>query len=253
LGDQNADGVVDGNDFIAWQRQSPPAAATLAAIRTNFGQVNPDYRTALSATASPSQDTVPSFITNEIDRIGFLFSNGMNTDHAVFSNVEVELRQIQSLILDVNTATGAVRVRNASGVPFDVTYYEVTSVNGNLAPGGWVSLDDGEGGDPDGVGWDELGSPTANAISEGNLTGSRLVNNLEAFSLGNAFNAATTLGNRDVNFFFATIDGVMRRGVVNYNTTSSIAAVPEPGTAAIVAGGVITTGIRRRRRASRSS
>jgi hypothetical protein len=228
LGDQNADGVVDGQDILVWQRQAPPTTAVLNTIRANFGRSNPAYSLSVTATASPSQDTVPSFITNEVDRVAFLLSNGMNTSQAEFTNVQVELRQIQSLILDVNTATGAVRVRNASGLSFDLTYYEITSVNGNLAPAGWVSLDDGEGGDPDGTGWDELGTASANALSEGNLTGSRLVSDLATFSLGTAYNTATSLGNRDVNFFFTTSDGVIHRGVVNYNTTSPVAAVPEP-------------------------
>jgi hypothetical protein len=252
-GDLEPDGDVDGNDFLLWQRGLGTAtnAAGLGPIRTNFGQTGggtPDYVLNMSATASPAQDTVPTFITNEVDRIGFLLSNGMNTAQANFMDVELEVRQIQSLILDVNTNTGAVSVRNASGTPFDITYYEITSVNGNLSTGGWVSLDDGEGGDLDGVGWDELGTPTANILSEGNLTASRLVANGESFSLGNAFNTATSLGSRDTNFFFATTDGFVRRGVVNYNTSSTATAVPEPGGLVLaILGFVSGVAVRRRR------
>jgi hypothetical protein len=36
---------------------------------------------------------------------------------------------------------------------------------GALNPGGWTSLDDGEGGDAPGLGWDEA-NPTANNLSE---------------------------------------------------------------------------------------
>jgi hypothetical protein len=240
-GDLQPDQVVDGTDFLVWQRrlgapQNPTTAAQLQQIRTNFGRTgagDPLYRWTVSATASPAQDTVPTMITNEVDRIGFLLSNGMNTSQAVFNNVQLELRQIQSLILDVNTNTGAVRARNATTGSFDVVFYEIVSNNGNLNPAGWASLDSTEGNDPVTVGWDVLGSPTANILAEGNLTGSLLVGAGQSFSLGNAFNTATTLGQRDVNFFFATADGVIRRGVVNYNTTSTVSAVPEPASAGI--------------------
>jgi hypothetical protein len=203
------------------------------------------YSFTLSATASPTQDTIPSFIPTEIDRVGFLFTNGMNLDMAAYQNVNFTLQQIQSLILDVNTATGAMSIRNSTGNPIDITGYRITSAAGSMNTTNWTGLDVLEGGDPVGVGWDRSGGASANALTEVNLTGSRLMANNASFSLGNAFNTSG-ITTQDLNFFFSTTTGEIRRGVLNFNTSSSITAVPEPCSLAIMALlGVLAVGSRR--------
>jgi hypothetical protein len=238
-GDFDADNDVDGRDFLLWQRDT--TIGNLADWQTNYGQSGgggaPRYLFNLTATASPLLDTIPSFIPTEFDRVGLLLSGSQDTDQAIFSDINITKTTIQTLLLDVNTNTGAVSIRNSSGADFDVTYYEVTSANGNLNSAGWVSLDDGETDDPVGTGWDEIGFPSANVVGELNLEGARtLTGDDDTFSIGNAFNTATPPANRDLSFFFATTDGVLRRGLVNYNTTSTISAVPEPATLSLLAG-----------------
>ena len=199
----------------AWRRRPPLVSTT---IRANMYQKNPDFRTACQRDGFAGQDTTPSFLTNEIDRVGFLLPTEWTPPQAAFSNVTLEIRQIECA--DPRRQHGHRRRPRPQRVRRAVRHYLLRdlSPNGNLNPGGWVSLDDGELGDPDGAGWDELGTPTANVLSEGNLNGSRLVANGQSFSLGTAFNTATTLGNRDTNFFFATTDGrIPRRGELQHD------------------------------------
>jgi hypothetical protein len=200
---------------------------TMSAKLTNAANT---YNFSLSATASPTQDTTPSFIPLEIDRVGLLFSNSKNADQAAFSNVNFTLQQIQSLILDVNTTSGAMTIRNSSGSPIDLTGYRITSVAGSLNSANWTGLDFLEGGIPGdavGVGWDRSGGSGSNALSEINLSGSRLMANNTSFSLGNAFRTSGVT-TQDLVFFFSTTAGEIRRGVLNFNTTSAAGAVPEP-------------------------
>jgi hypothetical protein len=207
------------------------------------------YSFSLSATASPTQDTIPSFIPSEIDRVGFLFSNGMNTDMAAYQNVNFTLQQIQSLILDVNTSTGAMSIRNSTGNPIDITGYRITSAAGSMNTANWTGLDFGEGGIPGdavGVGWDRSGGASANALTEVNLTGSRLMANNTSFSLGNSFNTSG-ITTQDLNFFFSTTAGEIRRGVLNFNTTSTFTAVPEPAAWTLLCMGAIAALQSRRR------
>jgi len=147
------------------------------------------------------------------------------------------------LMLDVNTATGAVRIRNPSVQPFDITYYEITSAAGALNVAGWVSIDDTEG-DPPGVGWEEAGGSGVGGLAESNLTGSLLLNTGQTRSLGNAFNAA---GAHDLVFSFATTESSFITGAVNYNTTTPALAVPEPGCIALALLGLVAAASRRRR------
>jgi hypothetical protein len=266
---QVVDGTTGFNNRTIRLAQGPatgPFNATMAGVTYNFqmtlgkyGFENTmsatltsaatGYSFSLSATASPTQDTTPSFIPAEIDRVGFLFSNTMNTDQAVYQNVNLTVQQIQSLILDVNTATGAMSIRNSTGNPIDITGYRITSAAGSMNSANWTGLDFAEGGIPGdavGVGWDRSGGASSNALTEVNLTGSRLMANNTSFSLGNAFRTSGVT-TQDLNFFFSTTAGEIRRGVLNFNTTSTIAAVPEPAAGTLLCMGAIAALQSRRR------
>jgi hypothetical protein len=140
------------------------------------------------------------------------------------------------LTLDVDTATGLVNIRNSSGATINMTYYEITSAAGSLNPAGWLSLDDAEGSDPPGVGWDEAGGVGAQALAESNLTGSLAINSTQSQSLGAAFQSSSPI--RDLRFHYATPSGAFITGVVNYSAAVPIGAVPEP-----VGGGLSLIGL----------
>jgi hypothetical protein len=183
---------------------------------------------------------------------GFLFQGNdfitiRNEDLTITTFTEAQLQDVPlqldvPLVLDVNTTTGQVRFRNPTGGEFAITYYEILSASGSLNPSAWISLDDGEGGDPPGVGWDEAGGAGPQGLAESNVTGSRTFLPNETLGLGAAFNPT---GVRDLRFNFARSNGAFIEGVVVYSATAPVTAVPEPAgsllaaaaAAALVAGG----------------
>jgi hypothetical protein len=120
------------------------------------------------------------------------------------------------LTLQVNTTTGAVSIRNEQTVSFDMSYYEIRSPSGALSPGGWQSLDDAEGGDPVGSGWDEALASTSNILSEVNLQSMQTFAPGNSMTLGNAF---TTSGAQDLMFLYAGPgETMLRTGIIKYVT-----------------------------------
>ena len=91
------------------------------------------------------------------------------------------------LTLRVNTTSGAVSIVNGEANTFDVSYYQITSAAGALNLSNWNSLDDKEGSDAVGTGWDEAGGVSNNILSEVRLEGITTFNPAASSSLGNAF------------------------------------------------------------------
>lgn len=140
---------------------------------------------------------------------------------------DVTMPVMTPLVLDVNTVTGAASIRTSTTAPSttQINYYEITSESGSLNPGGWVSFDDGENGDPPGVGWEEAGGASSRALAESNLSGSLSVGPSMARSLGNAFKKS---GIHDLRFLYG-IQGCLIPGEIHYITPSPAEGVPEPG------------------------
>jgi hypothetical protein len=130
-------------------------------------------------------------------------------------------RSGEILKLVVNTTSGSINIVNEqSDIDLPIDYYNISSAMGALSPGGWTSLDSGEGGDPDGDGWDE-GETTTNVLQEFFLGASG-----ETFvgagneSLGAAFNTNIfgpgVAG--DLVFEYGGPSGLLIQGAVEYIT-----------------------------------
>jgi hypothetical protein len=111
------------------------------------------------------------------------------------------------MILEVNTTNGQVRIRNQTGAPVNVDYYEITSASGALNAATWSSLQDQHslpgfpGGNGTGNGWEEAGGSNSKVVSESYLTGNSAVST-SSVGLGAAF---TVAGAHDIAFKYGAI------------------------------------------------
>ena len=183
------------------------------------------FSTSFAAATSPTADDQYKFTGVAVsDGAGRLFVRGRNTtpltgttiNPGVFVN-GFEINPFSGLTLEVNTTTGAIRLLNEQTSSIDLSYYEIRSEAGSLNSTGWVSLDDGEGGDPVGTGWDEAAGSSANILSEGNLTSMlSLAGNGGAASLGSGF---TVGGSQNLSFSYAAPGAAtLQGGFVKYVT-----------------------------------
>jgi hypothetical protein len=183
------------------------------------------FSTKFSSNVTPTTDDQFKFTGVAVtDGSGRLFLRGRNTtpltgttiNPGVFVN-GFEINPFAGATLEVNSTTGAVRLLNELGSPLQLSYYEIGSPSGSLNVGGWTSLDEAEGGDPIGAGWDEAGGSDADLLGEGNLT-SMLTLSASGGSanLGSAF---TVGGTQDLFFSYAAPGApTLRGGLVKYVT-----------------------------------
>jgi hypothetical protein len=127
----------------------------------------------------------------------------------------------QTLVLDVNTLTGAVQLRNATAAPLTFDHYQINSASGALNLAGWNSLSDqniNSIGAGTGQSWDEAGTPSSSVLSELFLLGNTTLAAGGTLSLGNAYN--TGAASQDLRFQYSLTDGTIARSAVNYITST---------------------------------
>ena len=111
------------------------------------------------------------------------------------------------LYLEVNTITGQVSIKNQTGEPVSLDYYEITSAAGSLQRTTWSSLQDQNlpglpAGNGSGNGWEEGGGGGNAALSESFLTGNSQLGGNAAVGLGGAF---TVGGAQDLVFRYGVV------------------------------------------------
>jgi hypothetical protein len=170
------------------------------------------YAGAIGTTKSNATGQITVYIDDLPSTIGV-------NQRTWYDGLSYQATTLQSLTLRVNTVTGALSLRNETGAPIDLKYYEIRSNSGAFDPIIWNSLDDQEGGDPIGTGWDEAGGSTANILSEYNFSGSRLMNPNSVAYLGKAYAGAM----QDIAFFYSIPNqNTLTAGFVDYVTTPAL-------------------------------
>jgi hypothetical protein len=186
----------------------------------------PVLNTVFTTTTRPATDDTYKFSGVAVtDSTGQLFLKGRRVtaaDVSVYID-GLEVNPFTGLTLEVNTTTGALRMLNSQSSPIDLSYYEIRSASGVLNPAAWTSLDDAEGGDPVGTGWDEAGGSNATILSEGNLSSMLTLNGSGgSVGLGPAF---TLGGAHDLSFSYAAPGSpALIGGFVKYVTGGNVVA-----------------------------
>jgi hypothetical protein len=143
-------------------------------------------------------------------------------------NVDVRLVPAANelLFLEVNTGTGQVAIKNQTGEPVNIDYYEVESAAGTLNPTAWNSLQEQNlpgfpAGNGSGNGWEQFGGSSASVLGESTLTGASRVANDATVSLGAAYNAG---GARDLVFRYGAVAGASAALSGDYNENGVVDA-----------------------------
>jgi len=146
--------------------------------------------------------------TLRVSLFGLPMQTGAGADGYI-DNVDVRVISREAILLfaEVNTVTGQVKLRNQTGQPVHIDYYEITSAAGALKTNTWTSLQDQNlagfpAGNGTGNGWEEAGGVGTGILSESFLTGNSSVTHGANVSLGQAFN---TTGPQDLVFRYAVV------------------------------------------------
>jgi hypothetical protein len=100
------------------------------------------------------------------------------------------------MFVEVNTTNGQVTIKNQTGEPINIDYYEITSAESSLHATNWNSFQEPAGnpagfpaGNGTGNGWEEFGNVNSKVIGESFLTGSSTVphSTTTGITLGAAF------------------------------------------------------------------
>jgi len=143
-------------------------------------------------------------------------------------NVDVRVKSASSelVYLEVNTSNGQVRLRNQTGAPVNIDYYEITSATSALNATSWNSLQEQNlagfpAGNGSGNGWEQAGGSSSSIVSESYLLGSSSLANEAALNLGAAF---TIGGAQNLAFRYGALASAPTNPVGDYNNDGTVNA-----------------------------
>jgi hypothetical protein len=207
------------------------AAFTLSAFMSSYlndndsGNVQVDFRnaggTTISSTTLSDLDFGPGNVWSLNSNAGLVPAGTSSVRVSIFGtprnggadgyidNVDFQIADAANelLFLQVDTTTGQVSLRNETGGPVAIDYYEIKSASDALNATAWNSLQEQNvagfpAGNGSGNGWEQFGGSDAGVIGESFLTGNSSLANLATIGLGNAFN---TGGTRDLVFRYGEV------------------------------------------------
>jgi hypothetical protein len=212
----------------------------------DFGIVHLDFRNAAGTSLGTAEirdsDPGPNNVWSLNSRLGFvpvgtatvrasLFGgvvNGGTDGYIDLVDVQLTAAANELLFVEVNTTNGQVAIKNQTGDPVRIDYYEITSAAGSLNVASWNSLQD-PGGNPPGFppgngsgnGWEEFGGSSSRVIGESFLTGNSTVAHNATVGLGPAFNIG---GTRDLVFQYSVVTGAATNPTGDYNSDGKVDA-----------------------------
>jgi hypothetical protein len=170
--------------------------------------------TALQSQAHWTEITLRHHVRESAPEIGHPVGVGFfaRRDTAV-DDASLRVDPIENFLvfLEVNTTTGQVTVRNETGEPVNIDYYEITSAGSSLHATNWEGFQEqGDvsgfpAGDGTGNGWETFGTLNSKVIGESFPTGSSAVahSTSSGISIGAAFRTGMP---QDLIFQYGQLD-----------------------------------------------
>jgi hypothetical protein len=226
------------------------AAFKLSAYMSSYlndsdaGDVQLDFKnssgTIIGSAIITDPDAGPNNVWSQTSKVGLVPTGTATIRASIFGtpvnngadgyidNVDVQLTAAANvmLFLEVNTANGQVTLKNQTGAPVVLDYYEVTSPTGALNSTAWNSLQEQNvsgfpAGNGSGNGWEQFGGSSSNVIGESYLTGSSAVVNSAAINLGAAFNVG---GAHNLSFSYGALTTPSVNPTGDYNNDGVVNA-----------------------------
>ncbi|QDU90487.1 hypothetical protein Pla175_38920 [Pirellulimonas nuda] len=197
--------LVDNSDWhhlgITFARD--PVTPTQVTVTTylDYNQVAQEVlANGLGAVGDPAADIrLGAYNTSAGSRFDGLMDHFRISDEVLSTGQFLALPAPPEYVLEVNTATGIVKIINQTGVDLTMDAYRLTSDNNSLNPAGWMSLDDANlTGQQPGSSWTELGT-TSSELSEGIFGDFSVLGSPTIRTLGAAY---ANLGNEDASLRF---------------------------------------------------